>query len=32
MVNNFKVHVIFEDIEKQLQENIVHHYLHCSFL
>ena len=25
-------HVIFEDVEHQLKENIPHHYLHCNFL
>ena len=31
MVNHYEVHVIFQDIEHQLQENILHHFLHYSF-
>ena len=31
MVNHYEVHVIFQDIEYQLQENILHRYLHYSF-
>ena len=30
MVNHYEVHVIFQDIERQLQENILHHFLHYS--
>ena len=32
MVNHYEVHVTFEDIEHQLQENIFHHFVHYSFL
>ena len=32
MVNHCEVHAIFPDIEHQLQENILHHCFHCSFL
>ena len=31
MVNHREGHVIFEDIEHQLQENILHDLLHYSF-
>ena len=30
MVNHYEVRVIFQDIEHQ--ENIIHHFLHYSFL
>ena len=29
---DYEVHAIFLDIRHQLQENIVHHFLQCSFL
>ena len=29
--SHHEVHVILEDIEHQLQENILHHFLHYSF-
>ena len=32
MVNHFEVHVHFQDVEHQFQENILHHFLHFSFL
>ena len=32
MVNHYDVHVIFQDIEHWLQENILHHFLHYSFM
>ena len=32
MVNHYEVDVIFQDIEHQLQESILHHFLHYSFL
>ena len=32
MVNQSEVHVIFQDTEYQLQENILHHFLDYSFL
>ena len=32
LVNLCEVHLIFPDIEHQLQENILHHFLHYSFL
>ena len=32
MVNHYKVHVIFQDIKHQLQDNILHQYLHSGFL
>ena len=32
MVNHCGVHVIFQDIEHQLQENILHDFLHYNFL
>ena len=31
MVIHYQVHVIFKDTQQQLQENILHHFLHCSF-
>ena len=31
MVIHYEFHVIFQDIEHQLQENTIHHFLHCSF-
>ena len=31
MVNHYDVHVIFQDIEHQLQKNIFHHFFHYSF-
>ena len=31
MANHYEDHVIFEDIEYQLQENTLHHFLHYSF-
>ena len=31
MVNHDEVHVLFQDIDHQLQENILHHFLHFSF-
>ena len=30
--NHYEVHVIFENIEHQLEENIFHHFLHYNFL
>ena len=30
MTNHYEIHVIFQDIEHQLQENILNHYLHYS--
>ena len=30
MVNHYEVHEIFQDIKHQLQENILHHFLHHS--
>ena len=30
MVNQFEVHIIFQDIENQLEENILHHFLRYS--
>ena len=32
MVNHFEGHVIFQDTEHLFEENILDHYLHCSFL
>ena len=32
MINNYEVHVIFQIIEHQLQENILSHFLRYSFL
>ena len=32
MVSHYEVHVIFQDIEHQLLENIFHLFLHDSFL
>ena len=32
MVTYYEVHVIFQDTEYQLQENILYHFLHYSFL
>ena len=31
MVNHYEARAIFQDIEHQLQENILHHFLHDSF-
>ena len=31
MVNHYEVYVIFQNIEHQLQENILYHFLHYSF-
>ena len=31
MKNHYEVHVIFQDIEHQVQENILHHFLHNTF-
>ena len=31
MVNNYEVHVIFQDIEHQLQESILHHFSQYRF-
>ena len=31
MLNHHEGDVLFEDIKHQLQENILHHYLHCTF-
>ena len=31
MVNYYEVHVVFQDIEHQLQENILQYFLHHSF-
>ena len=31
MVNHYENHVIFQDIEHQPQEDILHHFLHYSF-
>ena len=31
MVNHYEGYVIFQDIEDQLRENILNHFLHCSF-
>ena len=31
LVNHYEFHAIFQDIEHQLQENILHHFLHYSF-
>ena len=30
--NHYEVHIIFENIEHQLEENIFHHFLHYNFL
>ena len=32
MVNHYEDHVIFQDIEHQLQGNILHHILYYNFL
>ena len=32
IVNHYKVHLNFQDIEHQLQENILYHFFHYSFL
>ena len=32
MVNHYEVHVNFQDIECQLQENILHYFLRYNFL
>ena len=32
MVNHYENYVDFQDIEKQVQENTLHHFLHYSFL
>ena len=32
MVNPYEVHVIFQDIEHQLQKDILHHFLHHNVL
>ena len=32
MVNHYEVHVISQDTEHQVQENILHHFLHYKFL
>ena len=32
MVNHSEGHVIFQDIEHQLQENLVHYFHHYNFL
>ena len=32
MVNHFEVDVIFQDIEHQLEENIIHYFLYYNFL
>ena len=32
MVNHCEVYVIFQDVEHELLENILHHYLYCGFL
>ena len=31
ILNHYEVHAIFQDNEHQLQENIIHHFLHYSF-
>ena len=31
-VNHYDVHVIFQDIQQQLQEKFRHHFLHYSYL
>ena len=31
-INHYEIHVFFQDIEHQLQENDLHHFLHYSFL
>ena len=30
--NHYEIHVIFQDIELELQDYILHHFLHYSFL
>ena len=30
--NHYEVHVMFQDIENQFQDNIIDHFLHYSFL
>ena len=32
MLNHYEVHVTFQGIEHQVQENILHHFLRYSFL
>ena len=32
MVNHYDVHVIYQDIKHQLQENILHDFLNYSYL
>ena len=32
MVNHYEVHAIIQDIEQKLQENVLYHLLHYSFL
>ena len=31
MVNHFEIHIFFQDIDSQLQEDIIHYFLHYSF-
>ena len=31
MVNHYEGHVIFQHVEHQLRENILHHFLHYNF-
>ena len=31
MANHYEVDVIFQDIEHQFQENILHHFCHYSY-
>ena len=31
MVNCYEGHVIIQDFEHQLEENLINHFLHCSF-
>ena len=32
MVNHYEIHVIFQDIERQIQENILHFFFHYVFM
>ena len=32
IINPDEFHVIFQDIEHDLRESFLHHFLHCSFL
>ena len=31
-INPYEFNVIFQDIEHELKESLLHHFLHCSFL